>query len=157
MARAGTATGTEWKKKRAKAMTFLIHLFIISEIRSSLSVTGSILPLLLSVMAIRYSPKNSMNREQSTIHRTSNSKPKTSVDRQQSAFFFFPFQPAENLNGIEVSCPSRNPKRIHRPGSLALSESISADERRKFGSWIPSLSKTRSNAGIKKFLPAFWI
>jgi len=47
-------------------MTFLIHLFVIYEMRSSLSVTGSILPLLLSVMAIRYSPNNSMNREPSS-------------------------------------------------------------------------------------------
>lgn len=96
--------------------------------RSSLSVTGSILPLLLSVMAIRYSPNNSMNREPSSRPFTasqSNSKAKTSGDRQQSAFLIFD-HPAENLNGIEVSCPSRNPKRIHRPGqpSLALSEPI---------------------------------
>lgn len=54
--------------------------------RSSLSVTGSTQPLLLSVMAIRYSPNNSMNRGLNSRPFTSNLRPKTSGDRQQSAF-----------------------------------------------------------------------
>ena len=92
----------DWMK-RAKAMTFLIHLFIIYEMRSSLSVTGKILQWLLSVMAIRYSPNNSMNREPSsrpfTAPRIRNLK-HPSIDNKAPSFSF---QPAENLSGIEVS------------------------------------------------------
>lgn len=104
--------------------------------RSSLSVTGSILPLLLSVMAIRYSPNNSMNREPSSRPFTApRIRTKTSGDRQQSAFFFFPTCRKLERNRGFLAAPSRNPKIIHRPGqpSLALSEPIEADERRKFG------------------------
>jgi hypothetical protein len=88
---------------RAKAMTFLIHLFYIYEMRSSLSVIGSTNALLLSVMAIRYSPNNSMNREPSsrpfTAPQIRNQK-HLAIDNKAPSFFF---QPAENLNGIEVS------------------------------------------------------
>jgi hypothetical protein len=88
---------------RAKAMTFLIHFFFIYDMRSSLLVTGSTLTLLLSVMAIRYSPNNSMNRELSsrpfTAPRIRDQK-HLAIDNKAPSFSF---QPAENLNGIEVS------------------------------------------------------
>lgn len=71
--------------------------------RSSLSVIGSTNALLLSVMAIRYSPNNSMNREPSsrpfTAPQIRNQK-HLAIDNKAPSFFF---QPAENLNGIEVS------------------------------------------------------